>query len=253
MANDRPIWLPTLALAGNVEDIEEVSIVTETTAEPRSPGQVVRPVLPVAAADLADGMAFGALAASVGMGVLAPVAMSLLVFSGSAQYGAVAVIGQHGSVWAVIGAAAALNARYLLMGTTIAPALTGSAWSRAGTALLITDGSWAIAHRGEGRYDLRTLRVAGALCLCGWTAGTALGAILGDAIGDPGRLGLDAAYPVFFLGLLRTHLKTPRDWGLAVLGVVAAGALVAWAPPGVPVLVAGAAGAVAGTALGVRR
>ncbi|WP_290061908.1 AzlC family ABC transporter permease [Amycolatopsis solani] len=226
---------------------------TETTAERRSPAGVVRPVLPVAAADLADGMAFGALAASVGMGVLAPVAMSLLVFSGSAQYGAVAVIGQHGSVWAVVGAAAALNARYLLMGTTIAPALTGSAWSRAGTALLITDGSWAIAHRGDGRYDLRTLRVAGALCLCGWTAGTALGAILGDAIGDPGRLGLDAAYPVFFLGLLRAHLKTTRAWILAVLGVVAAGALVSWAPPGVPVLVAGAAGAVAGAALGVRR
>lgn len=139
---------------------------TETTTEPRSPARVVRPVLPVAAADLADGMAFGALAASVGMGVLAPVAMSLLVFSGSAQYGAVAVIGQHGSVWAVVGAAAALNARYLLMGTTIAPALTGSAWSRVGTALLITDGSWAIAHRGEGRYDLRTLRVGQARCAC---------------------------------------------------------------------------------------
>ncbi len=226
---------------------------TETTTEPRSPARVVRPVLPVAAADLADGMAFGALAASVGMGVLAPVAMSLLVFSGSAQYGAVAVIGQHGSVWAVVGAAAALNARYLLMGTTIAPALTGSAWSRAGTALLITDGSWAIAHRGDGRYDLRTLRVAGALCLCGWTAGTALGAVLGDAIGDPGRLGLDAAYPVFFLGLLRSHLKTTRAWVLAGLGVLVAAALVSWAPPGIPVLVAGAAGAVAGAALGVRR
>ncbi|MEV4052079.1 AzlC family ABC transporter permease [Amycolatopsis sp. NPDC049688] len=223
---------------------------TETTAEP---ARTLRPVLPVAAADLADGMAFGALAASVGMGVLAPVAMSLLVFSGSAQYGAVAVIAQHGSVWAVVGAAAALNARYLLMGTTIAPALTGSAWSRAGTAMLITDGSWAVAHRGDGKYDLQTLRLAGALCLCGWTAGTALGAVLGDAIGDPGRLGLDAAYPVFFLGLLRSHLKDARSWGLAVLGVVTAAALVFWAPPGIPVLVAGAVGGVTGAVLGVRR
>lgn len=223
---------------------------TETAAQPV---RTLRPVLPVAAADLADGMAFGALAASVGMGVLAPVAMSLLVFSGSAQYGAVAVIAQHGSVWAVVGAAAALNARYLLMGTTIAPALTGSAWSRAGTAMLITDGSWAVAHREDGRYDLRTLRLAGSLCLCGWTLGTALGALLGDAIGDPGRLGLDAAYPVFFLGLLRSHLKDARAWGLAVLGVVTAAALVFWAPPGVPVLVAGAAGGVTGAVLGARR
>ena len=222
-----------------------------TDREPLS--RVVRLVTPLAVADLADGMAFGALAVSIGMGVLAPVVMSLLVFSGSAQYGAIAVMGQHGSLGAVVGTAAALNARYLLMGTTIAPMLTGSAWPRVGRALLITDGSWAVAHRGDGRYDLRVLTVAGLLCLCGWTVGTALGAVLGGAIGDPARFGFDAMYPVFFLGLLRSHLTNTRAWLLATLGVLVAAGLAPLAPPGIPVLVAGACGAVAGAVLGARR
>lgn len=99
----------------------------------------------------------------------------------------------------VVGTATALNARYLLMGTTIAPTLTGSACRGVGRALLITDGSWAVAHRRSGRYDLKVLTVAGLLCLCGWTAGTAPGAVLGGAIVDPARFGFDAAYSVFFL------------------------------------------------------
>ncbi|GGP78710.1 AzlC family ABC transporter permease [Saccharothrix coeruleofusca] len=226
---------------------------TERAAEREPLGRVVRPVVPLAVADFADGMAFGALAVSIGLGVLAPVVMSLLVFSGSAQYGAIAVLGHDGSLWAVVGTAAALNARYLLMGTTIAPALTGSPWSRVGRALLITDGSWAVAHRGGGRYDMRVLTVAGLLCLCGWTAGTALGAVLGGAIGDPARFGLDAAYPVFFLGLLRSQLTSGRAWSLAAVGVAAVAGLAPFTPPGIPVLLAGAAGAVAGAVLGARR
>src|SRR4051794_38389020 len=96
----------------------------------------VKVVLPMAAADVLDGMAFGAMAVAAGMGVVAPAVMSLLVFSGSAQYGAVAVIGQHGSLGAAVATAATLNARYLLMGTTIAPVLTGSVWARLGRSLL---------------------------------------------------------------------------------------------------------------------
>lgn len=56
--------------------------------------------MPLAVAGLVDGMTFRALAVSIGRGVLAPVVMSLLVFSGSAQYGAIAVMGRHGSLWA---------------------------------------------------------------------------------------------------------------------------------------------------------
>src|SRR5919198_72330 len=51
----------------------------------------VRRMLPIAVAGLPEGVAFGALATSV-MGHVAPVAMSLTAFSGSAQYATVSVL-----------------------------------------------------------------------------------------------------------------------------------------------------------------
>ncbi|MEJ3651852.1 AzlC family ABC transporter permease [Actinomycetes bacterium KLBMP 9759] len=209
-------------------------------------------VLPVAAADLVDGLAFGALAVSLGMGVIAPVVMSALVYSGSAQYGALAVMSQHGSLGAAVGAAAALNARYLLMGTTIAPALGGSLRSRIGRSLLITDAAWAVAHRGDGRFDVRLLTLCGLLSLSGWTLGTAVGAVLGSAVGDPAAFGIDAAYPVFFIGLLREHLTDRRAWVLAVVGVLVAVALTPLLTPGIPILIAALCGVLAGAVMGER-
>lgn len=50
-----------------------------------------RLMAPVAAADVVDGMAFGALAVAAGLGQLAPIVLSATAFSGSAQYAAVAV------------------------------------------------------------------------------------------------------------------------------------------------------------------
>ena len=35
-----------------------------------------------------------------------------------------------------------------------------------------------------------------------WVGGTLVGVLVGDSIGDPGALGLDALFPAFFLGLL---------------------------------------------------
>ena len=71
-----------------------------------------------------------------------------------------------------------------------------------------------------------------------WTAGTVVGAIWGEKLGDPEALGLDAIYPAFFLALLLVEIKSRRALGVAALGALIALALVPFAPPGVPVLVA---------------
>jgi predicted branched-subunit amino acid permease len=49
-------------------------------------------------------------------------------------------------------------------------------------------------------------------------AGSAIGVALGDAVGDPNRLGLDAAFPALFLALLVPQLRTQRAVVAAALG-----------------------------------
>ena len=62
------------------------------------------------------------------------------------------------------------------------------------------------AQARRGGFDVRVLIGAGALLYLTWNAGTAVGLLLGNAIGDANRLGLDAAFPALFLALLIPQL-----------------------------------------------
>ena len=78
-----------------------------------------------------------------------------------------------------------------------------------------------------------------------WNLGTLIGALAGQSLGDPKALGLDAAFPAGFLGMLAPLLRSAPAQRAAIAGAVIAVALVPVAPPGVPVFVA-AAGVLAG-------
>ena len=86
-----------------------------------------RAAAPLAIAVVAFGASFGVLARDAGMGVAAPIVMSLTTFAGSAQFAVVSVLGSGGAVAAAIVAAVLLNLRYLAIGVSVAPALRGSA------------------------------------------------------------------------------------------------------------------------------
>jgi branched chain amino acid efflux pump len=151
------------------------------------------------------------------------------------------VLGDGGTVAAAVAAALLLNARYGPIGISVAPYLTGSLWSRLLHAQLVVDESWAIAAEGEGRYNRGVLLGAGLVLYVAWVAGTAVGAILGEAFGDPATLGLDAAFAALFLGLLVPIAKDRRHVVAALLGAAIALALTPFAPAGVPIVAASAA------------
>jgi predicted branched-subunit amino acid permease len=218
-------------------------------AAPEASPRQLRSMLPLLSAEMVDAMTFGALARAAGMGVLGSITMSVTSYSSSAQYATLAMVARRGSPWALLATILLLNARYLLMGATVAPYLPGPAWSRGLRALLITDESWALAHRGAGRYDLRMLTLGGLCLFAAWTFGTGIGAEAGGFIGNPERLGLDAAYPVFFIGLLGGYLSSRRARWIAVAGMLIAIALNPLAPAGLSFVIAG----LAGTALGFLR
>jgi 4-azaleucine resistance transporter AzlC len=208
----------------------------------------LRAVAPLAIAVGGFGVSFGVLAQAAGMGLLAPIVMSLTTFAGSAQLAAVSVLGAGGALTAAIAAAILLNLRYLPIGISVAPEFHGPLWRRLIEAQLIVDESWAIGHRGGGRYDRRMLLGAGLGIYVAWNVGTAIGVLGGEALGDPKAIGLDAAFPALFLGLLVAQVHNRTALVASLLGAAIAVALVPFAPAGVPIVAASAA-----TLIGLRR
>jgi 4-azaleucine resistance transporter AzlC len=200
----------------------------------------VRSVAPLTIAVFAFGITFGVLARDAGMGSLAPLVMSATTFAGSAQFAAATVLGSGGSAATAVLAAALLNARYAPIGITVAPSLGGSGWRRFLHAQLVVDESWAIAAEPDGRWNVRVLLAAGAGIYLAWVAGTAIGVVFGDLIGDPNRLGLDAAFPALFLALLWPQLRSRTSVASALIGAAIALVLTPFTPAGVPIVAASA-------------
>jgi 4-azaleucine resistance transporter AzlC len=197
--------------------------------------------MPLAVAVAGFGISFGVLARAAGMGAVSPVVMSATTFAGSAQFAAVSVLDAGGSIAAAVLAAILLNARYAPIGVSVAPSLGGPWWSRLLHGQLVVDESWVIAAEGEGRYNRGVLIAAGLTLYVSWVGGTIAGVLFGDLLGDPSRLGLDAAFPALFLALLAPQLTGPRPRAAAVLGAAIALGLTPFTPPGIPIVAAGVA------------
>ena len=198
----------------------------------------VRAAAPVAVAVFFVGISFGVVARPL-MGAVAPIVMSLVVFAGSAQFAATAVLADGGTAVAAIAAGILLNARFVPMGIALAASLPGGRLRRALEGQAVVDASWAIANRGGGRFDRDTLLGATLAQYPAWALGTIVGILAGDQLGDPRDLGLDAIFPAFFLILLVDELRERPAVAAAALAAAMALVLVPVAPPGIPVLAAG--------------
>ena len=172
----------------------------------------VRAALAVAATVSFFGASFGLVARSAGMGMVAPVVMSATTFAGSAQFAVSSILGAAGGATSAIAAAVLLNARYAPISISVAGLFRGPRLRRLLESQLIVDESWALAARG-GRFDRRILLGAGLLLYVSWVIGTAVGALAGDALGDPKDFGLDGAFPSALPGPARAaapHLASGR-------------------------------------------
>jgi 4-azaleucine resistance transporter AzlC len=204
--------------------------------------------VPYAVAGFVLSMSFGVLARQAGFSPVQAIVTSALVFAGSAQFAALAVVAGGGSVAAAVAAATLMNGRFLAMGIALAPSLPGGPLKRAAQGQTVVDASWALANRGDGTFDRWLLFGTTLPQYLTWFCGTVTGVFGGDLLGDPDRWGLDAVYPTFFLALLLGELRDRRSRTVALVGAVIALALVPFTPPGVPILAAATA-----SLLGLRR
>lgn len=212
-----------------------------TDSERSSFREGLRIGVPFAFAAFLLSMSFGVVAREAGFSLVAAVVMSLVVFAGSAQFAAVAVIAAGGGAGAAIAAGTLMNSRFLPMGVALAPSLPGRAWWRGLQGQAVVDSSWAVAARGDGTFDRWRLFGTTAPQLVAWQLGTLVGAFGGDVIGDLERFGLDAVYPAFFVAILIPELRSRDRVGVALAASAIALALVPYTPAGVPVLAASAA------------
>ena len=167
--------------------------------------------------------------------------MSATTFAGSAQFAAASILGAGGGVVSAILAASLLNARYAPISVSVAPIFLGGPLRR-----LLRVAADRRRVLGDVPAPGRPLRPAAPdrgrpppLRL--WVGGTAVGVLLGDQLGDPSDLGLDAAFPALFLALLVTQVHSRRALAAAVLGGTIALLLLPIAPAGVPIIAAAAA------------
>src|ERR671914_1991416 len=135
-------------------------------------------------AALVLGVSFGVLAEPI-MGPVPPVVMSAVVFAGSAQFGATAVLAAGGDALTAIAAGTMLNARFLAMGVAAATALHGRPLRRVAEGQAVVDASWALAVQGDGRLDRELMIGATIPQYPAWVAGTLVGVLGGGALGDP--------------------------------------------------------------------
>ena len=209
---------------------------------------------PIALGYVPVGMAYGVLAGKAGLCALNVLAMSVLVYAGSAQLVAVGLFATGASSLALVATTLAVNLRHLLFSAAMAPMLSG--WRKRELAFFsfeLTDETFALhaARFGRGDRDKAVTLAANVLAQAAWVGGTALGVALGDLLGDGRALALDFALPGMFLALLAGQLKSRSQTAAALAGAGLSLAAAYWGLSGFGTLGAGLAGA--GLGLGVER
>lgn len=204
--------------------------------------------LSIAASTVPYGAAFGVIAADAGLTLWETVGFSSFVFTGSAQFAAVAILGNGGAVAAAVGAGLLLNLRSLAFGIVLAPDLAGPRWWRAIVSQLVIDESTAVATAERQPVLRRYGFLAGGVGVFAlWNLSTVIGAAGLQSAGNVvERWGLDATIPAAFLALLWPRLRDPAQRRVALGGVLIAVLLTPVAPAGIPVVAAIAAVAVGG-------
>ena len=182
------------------------------------------------------GISFGAIAVASGVPWWAVIAMSTLVFAGGSQFLAVGLLAAGSPIAAILGGLL-LNARHLPFGLAVADALAGSWARRLVGAHLLIDESVAFAMATDSPPRRRAAYwLTGGTLFGFWQVGTVAGLLIGAAVGDPARYGLDAAFPAALLALLLPRLRDGAGFRVGVVGAVVAVAATFVVPSGLPVL-----------------
>lgn len=213
---------------------------TEPALTPPERTGIVRDSLAVGVATGAYGIGFGAVSVASGLSVAQTCVLSLLMFTGASQFALAGVVAAGGAPMSGAATALLLGTRNTLYGLRMAPLLKWRGWRRVAAAHVLIDESTAMSVNRTSTAAARLgYLTTGLSVFVLWNLATVVGAVAGEAVGDPRTFGLDAAVGAAFLALLWPRLADGRNVVVAVLAAAVALSLVPTAAPGVPVLAAG--------------
>jgi len=178
----------------------------------------LKTAIPVALGYIPIGLAFGVLSSQQGLSYIDVFFMSLLVYAGSAQFIASAMLVSGSAYIAIIITTFLVNLRHLLMSASLSPFL-----KHISTPLLtlismgITDETYAAGYSeaASGKATPKFYLGLNGLSQSSWIISTVAGNILGSHITNPEKWGLDFALPAMFIGLLFMQLKNRKDIAVA--------------------------------------
>lgn len=199
----------------------------------------VRSGLSIAAAVGIYGISFGALGVAAGLSVAQTCVLSLLMFTGGSQFAFVGVIAGGGSPLSAVTAAGLLGLRNSVYAMQLDAMLRPSKAIMPAMAHLTIDESMANATgQSDPDEQRRGFWTAGLGVFVAWNTFTLVGALAGNAMGDPARWGLDGAACAAFLGLLWPRLKGRDPIAVAVICAAATVLFIPLTPPGLPIIIA---------------
>ncbi|WP_299204903.1 AzlC family ABC transporter permease [uncultured Tateyamaria sp.] len=196
-------------------------------------------------------MLFGVLATEAGLNVFEVMTFSLAVIAGAAQFTALQVMQNDAPTVVVILSALAVNLRVAMYSAALTPYLgRAPLWQRVFAAYLLVDQSYALSHaKFDAVPDLtvpqRMAYYFGTclLVLIVWFGMSYAGAALGTQL--PTDLPLDFALPIAFLSMVAPMVRTLPHLIAATVAVIV-GLLAVSVPYSLGLIIAGAAGMMAG-------
>jgi 4-azaleucine resistance transporter AzlC len=187
-----------------------------------------RDTIPLIIGAIPFGLIFGTLATASGLSFVGTMAMSAIVFAGSAQFIAVGLL-TAGTGWSLIVLTTfVVNLRHALYSATLAPHVTRlpQRW-QVPMAFGLTDETFAITVKRYNQADAsphkRWYYLGSMVSMyTNWQFCTFLGLTVGQLIPNAAAWGLDFAMPVTFIGMVIPYLKNrPMVASTIVSGLVA--------------------------------
>ena len=172
--------------------------------------------LPTVFGYLGIATAFGVIVRASGFSTITVILMSVIIYAGSAQFTTVSMLAAGSPIASIVFATFMVNSRMILMSTTVVPYFKKDSLSKGmliGT--LLTDESFALAmnklNYTNGKMNFSWFNTENIISYSTWVIATMIGALLGNFIEDPKKLGLDFANVAMFIGLLYLQIKSDKD------------------------------------------
>lgn len=175
--------------------------------------QGLKAAVPIITGYVPIGLAFGILASQQGLTAGTIFLMSLIVYAGSSQFIAAAMMASGAEAISVISTTFLVNLRHLLMSASLSPHMKGfSTKLQSIISFGITDETFAVSASytenskpSEGFFLGLHLASHGS-----WILSTVLGGIFGSKLTDTTKWGIGFALSAMFIGLLVMQLKDKK-------------------------------------------